>query len=83
MAGYAYVNPLAGLIPHAPLSLSPYVMAGYAYVNPLAGLIPHAPLSLSPYVMAGYAYINPLAGLTSPSRLDPTMLWQVMLTSTP
>ncbi len=33
--------------------------------------------------MAGYAYINPLAGLEYPFPLShPTMLWQVMPTST-
>ncbi len=38
MAGYAYINPLAGLNPHHGTS-SYHVMAGYAYINPLAGLI--------------------------------------------
>ncbi len=41
MAGYAYVNPLAGLKPHMRESRANHVMAGYAYVNPLAGLIRH------------------------------------------
>ncbi len=63
MAGYAYINPLAGLSSTHILSLSPYVIGGYAYINPLAGLSSTHILSLSPYVIGGYAYINPLAGL--------------------
>ncbi len=62
MAGYAYINPLAGLTLTHP-SQSYHVMAGYAYINPLAGL-PLTHPSRSYHIMAGYAYINPLAGLT-------------------
>ncbi len=32
IGGYAYVNPLAGLKPHARVA-SYHIMAGYAYVN--------------------------------------------------
>ncbi len=41
MAGYAYINPLAGLEIHKGESCAYYVMAGYAYTNPLAGLEIH------------------------------------------
>ncbi len=37
MVGYAYINPLAGLIPHIS-SQAHHGMVGYAYINPLAGL---------------------------------------------
>ncbi len=98
MAGYAYINPLAGLNPHT-RDASYHAMAGYAYINPLAiplcyrGLCLHQPLSgVDPshppthahYVMVGYVYINPLAGLSHHIlRRTPTMVWWVMPTSTP
>ncbi len=62
MAGYAYVNPLAGLIPHITcLSLPCY--GRLCLRQPLSGVEPSHHVSLSHNVMAGYAYINPLAGL--------------------
>ncbi len=42
MAGYAYINPLAGLS-HSARYASHHSMVGYAYVNLLAGLTPSHP----------------------------------------
>ncbi len=82
MAGYAYVNPLAGLIPPHSRHAAYHVMAGYAYVNPLAGL-----KFLTPRVLRhphGYDTPTPETGLEYYYPVThPTMLWQVMLTSTP
>ncbi len=67
MPPFAVVLCYGGLCLHQPLKrgwdthrgdASYHVMAGYVYINPLAGLIPHSPVT------------------------HPTMLWQVMLTST-
>ncbi len=125
MAGYAYINPLAGLTPAHPHPAH-HGMVGYAYINPLAGLScvrrlhvcpPHPP---APSPRGGgeppcvrrhpprprlcwrradgrrglcffFPLRYPLGNTPTPETgleyhipvTHPTMLWQVMLTSTP
>ncbi len=92
--GKRYSNPVSGVgvfpftYPSPPPPRAPHLVSRTLspdeYTNPLIGVGIPLPRHASYHVMAGYAYVNPLAGLGYHIPVThPTMLWQVMLTSTP
>ncbi len=62
IGGYAYINPLAGLIPYITCrGLLCY--GGLCLHQPLSGVGTPTSRVVAYYVIGGYAYVNPLAGL--------------------